>query len=230
MSPFTFEPLNQPFPRWMGPFSPARGNHCGFRVRNGQLGVWVEDNTGQTFWTLLKSGQFVEFVQRHWGGGRILMLPNGFVVKPLQHDYDAGIRALIGRWRGDIVIKKPNGQYFDLANPYGIGPGHPWPGPKTTGLECVIHQNGSLECHWSHPSPLGADIVTCDLSGPDPVLAAGFRKARPGDTGGRVRITACGHVITNRQERNGSWGSYYVGWIDPKSWTNWEQWIGKERV
>lgn len=228
MSTFNFEPLNPPFPRWMGPFSPARGNHCGFRMRNGQLGVWVEDNTGQTFWTLLKSCQFVEFVQQHWGGGRILMLPNGFVVKPLQHDYDAGIRALIGRWQGDIVLKKPNGQLFDLANPDGIEPGHPWPGPKMIGLECVIRQNGSLYCNWYHPTEWGQDEESCDLRGPDSVLAAGFHAARLGNGVGRVRITSCGHVITNRQDRNGAWGAYYVGKIEPTSWKNWEQWIGEE--
>lgn len=228
MSSFAFEPLNPPFPRWMGPFSPARGNHCGFRVRNGQFGVWVEDHYGMQFWSIRGGAgtrELIAVVHEHWGGGRILLLPNGFVIKPLQVDNQVGVRALVGSWCGEIVLNQPSGSSFNLSNPGMLQPGHTWTGPKMMGLECVIRQNGSLVCQWSHPEPWGANTVNCDLRGPDPALAAGFHAARPGDGGGRVRVTACGHVITNRQDRNGVWGSYYVGRIDPHAWRNWEQWI-----
>ena len=43
-------------------------------------------------------------VQGQWGGGRVLLLANGFVVKPLQQDIEVGQRALIGRFQGAVVL------------------------------------------------------------------------------------------------------------------------------
>jgi hypothetical protein len=91
-----------------------------------------------------------------------------------------------------------------------------------------MQANGSLVCSWYHPTRFGRDEVSELLRAPDRALAAGFGAARPGATGGRVRITANGFIITNRQENNGSWVSILVGRIDPGSFSDWKSWIEKE--
>lgn len=228
MSPLTFRAEARPFPRWMGPFSPARGNHSGFRFSGGRLGTWVDDDRGRNFWPVVESRgarALADLVLGTWQGGRVLFLPNGFVVKPLPGEEETGSRVLIGRCTGSIALERPDGTTFDLANPGAIEPGDLWPGPKTTGLECLIDERGGLSSTWYHPTRLGRDEVSEHLRGTDAALARGFRKARPGDSRGRVRITARGHVITNRQARDGAWATLYVGHIAPKAWNGWEQWI-----
>ena len=228
MSSFMFEPEDRPFPQWSGPFSPARGKHSGFRFHQGRLGTWVEGQFGSDFWPVI-DGQgergLADVVRSEWGGGRVLFLPNGFVVKPLPGSEEAGRRLLIGRFSGTIVLERPNGSQFDLAQPGRLQPGDPWPGPTTTGLECTIDSGGSLTCQWYEPTAWGRDETSEQLSGSDRTLAAGFRKARPHETNGRVRVTAHGHVITNRQEWGTGWTSYYVGSTDPSSWSDWQEWI-----
>lgn len=231
MTTFSFEVERKPFPRWLGPFSPARGTYSGFRFHQRRLGTWVESEQMREFWPLLESPgarSLARTVLDDWGGGRVLLLPNGFVIKPLQGDYEVGRRVLIGRFRGAVVLERPEGGVFDLSNPGQIAPGAPWPGPKTTGLECAIQPDGSLACNWYHPTKTGRDEVRALLHPPDRLLASGFRKCRPSDTGGRVRVTANGHAITNRQERDGAWVSLYVGRIHPDSWPHRKEWIGKE--
>jgi hypothetical protein len=83
-------------------------------------------------------------------------------------------------------------------------------------------------CSWYHPTRFGREEVSRVLRGRDQELAAGFRAARPGEASGRVRITASGFVITNRQENNAVWKSIFVGRIDPASLGNWDSWIAKE--
>lgn len=225
---FAFEPQARPFPRWIGPFSPARGTRSGFRFHQGRLGIWVSGQSGMTFWPVVDSHgtrSLAALVRREWGGGRVLLLPNGFVVKPLQGDEEVGRRVLIGHLRGPVILERTNQPNFDLSRPGKLGPGDPWPGPTTSGLEFAIQPNGSLVCSWYHPTPRGRDEVSEQLHGPDPSLAAGFRRARPGNSGGRVRVTANGHVITNRQDQHGEWVCIYVGWIDPRSWAEWHAWI-----
>lgn len=233
MSSFTFKSELEPFPRWMGPFSPARGKRSGFRFDRGRLGTWVNDDFGTGFWPVVDSPgvrEITALVTAKWGGGRLLFLPNGFVVKPLQDDLEVGLRVLIGRFDGAIVLERPGQSRFDLSNPGALDPGDPWPGPKTTGLECAIQSDGRLVCTWYHPSALGQDIVSEHLQGPDRSLEDGFRAARPGEAGGRIRITANGHIITNREEGFRNWRSLYVGWIDPRSLKRWNKWIEKERT
>lgn len=223
MTGLTFEAERRPFPRWWGPFSPARGKYSGFRFHAGRLGTWVENQIGREFWPLLESHgvkSIARLVLDHWGGGRVLLLPNGAVIKPLQGDFEVGQRALIGRFGGPVVLERPEGGVFDLSTPGRLSPGDPWPGPKTTGLECAILPDGSLECIWYHPSTLGRDTVREQLHGPDRQLASSFRRARPMDSGGRVRVTANGLVITNRQEQDGTWVSVFVGQITPESWSH----------
>lgn len=233
MSAFVFRPERRPFPRWMGPFSPARGRYSGFRFCEGRLGTWVEGDAGSRFWPVEDgpgSRDIAYLVLREWGGGRVLLLPNGFVVKPLPGDEESGCRVLIGRFYGSVVLERPDGTRFDLESPGYLEPGNPWPGPKTTGLECTIDYSGTLTCTWCHPTQCGRDEVRERLRGPDRVLAAGFRRGRLGNSGGRVRITANGHVITNRKEVDDTWASIYVGYVDPRSWAGWEHWIEKERT
>lgn len=227
MSSFTFEPESQPFPRWMGPFSPARGTKSGFRFHQGRLGTWVSSEWGLAFWPVALSPgvrELTRLVRENWGGGRVLLLANGFVVKPLL-DIEVGQRNLIGRFSGPIVLERYGLPDFDLNEPGDLRPGDRWPGPKTMGLECAIQSDGSLRCDWYHPTTWGRDAVSEQLHPPDDVLARGFRAARPGGTAGRVRVTANGHVITNRQEPDGSWASIYVGRVDAGSWTTQDSWV-----
>ncbi len=231
MTTLSFAVQRKPFPRWWGPFSPARGKYSGFRFHQRRLGTWVENEHRREFWALVDSPGarlLARTVLDEWGGGRVLLLPNGFVVKPLQRDIEVGRRVLLGRLRGPVVLERPDGGVFDLSNPGQLAPGEPWPGPKTTGLECAIQPDGSLACTWYHPTTMGRKKVRELVSGPDRLLAAGFRRARPRDTGGRVRVTANGHVITNRREWDRTWVSLYVGHVSPAVWIHREQWIGKE--
>ncbi len=227
MSSLVFEAEDRPFPQWLGPFSPARGNYSGFRFHDGRFGTWVEERDTRTFWAVADGrGErgIAKLVREEWGGGRVLFLPNGLVVKPLPGNEEVGRRVLIGQFSGTIVLEGPDGSRFNLSEPGRLRPGDPWPGPKTTGLECAIDPSGSLTCCWYHPTDWGRDTVSEQLRGPDRTLAAGFRKARPHDMGGRVRITAHGHVITNRQV-GGAWAAYYVGHVDTNSWADWDPWI-----
>lgn len=233
MNTLAFQPLERPFPRWIGPFSPARGTRSGFRFHQGRLGTWVGDESGMRFWAVVDghgARTIATLVRDEWGGGRVLFLPNGFVVKPLQTDDEVGRRVLIGRFQGAIVLERPGQSRFDLGQPGAVRPGNPWPGPTTTGLECAIHSDGSLVCSWYHPTQWGRDEASKQLRGPDRSLAAGFRAARPSAAGGRVLITGNGHIITNRQGRDGTWGSIYVGYVDPGSWAGWEHWIERRRT
>lgn len=230
MTPFTFTPAPRPFPRWMGPFSPSRGKKSGFRFHQCLLGTWVGDESELTFWSVANSQggrEIATLVRDQWGGGRVLLLANGFVVKPLQDWDEVGQRALIGRFRGAVVFDSEGGR-FDLSNPGTLRPGDVWPGPTTTGLECVMKSNGSLECNWYHPSQFGKETQTQVLRGVDRALGSGFQAARPGCDAGRVRITANGIIITNRQGHNGSWISIYVGRIDPGSLYHSNSWIRED--
>lgn len=230
---FSFQAERAPFPRWWGPFSPARGTYSGFRFHNRQMGTWVENAHGREFWRVEDSPSLralARLVLGHWHGGRVLLLPNGLVIKPLQGDFEVGRRVLIGRFQGSVVLTRLSGGVFDLGNPGKLTLGDPWSGPKTTGLECAIQPDGSLWCNWYHPTSMGRDEVRDQVWGPDPQLAKGFRKARSQDSGGRVRVTANGHVITNRQESDGKWHTLYVGQIVAQSWPHQRHWIGKERL
>lgn len=227
---FVFRPVARPFKRWMGPFSPARGRYSGFRFHAGRLGTWVDDGEVRGFWSIA-DGPGVRAVQNlvtdEWGGGRVLFLPNGYLVKPLQGDLERGRRVFIGHFSGSVVLERPDGSPFDMSAP-GTAAGHRWPGPKTTGLECHVDAAGIPVCTWYHPAEYGRNELERPLTRPVPGLASGFRSCRAGDTGGRVRVTANGHVITNRQNPDGSWTALYVGWIDPASWGDWSHWILEE--
>ena len=225
-----FQPADTPFPRWMGPYSPARGNHCGFRMNAGRLGVYVNNADGREFWTIQPSPGLAlleRTIRQHFTGGRVLLLPDGSVVKPLQTDEERGRRVFLGEFFGDIVLQTPAGELISMENPGALIPGARWPGPSTTGLECVIDSGGNVRCDWRHPAEYGDDTERHVMIAGDSALLKGFRAARPGDSAGRVRVTARGHVITNRQV-NGEWICLYVGRIDTASWPYLDTWIDWE--
>lgn len=228
-----FASAGVPAPRWMGPFSPARGNKVGFRFHGGRLGTWHATGEELAFWFVRSNAAIRAIEQRvlsEWGGGRVLFLPNGGVIKPLPGPEEVGQRVFLGRFTGRITLERPDGKTFDLGDPGVLEPGATWLGPTTTGLECIMATDGSLECTWYHPTPTGREEVRANLRGPDPRLALGFRKARPGDGSGRIRITANGHVITNQRRLDGSWSCRYVGFVPTSAWSEWERWIEPKRA
>jgi len=231
MTLFSFDVDSSPFPRWFGPFSPARGLYSGFRFHHKRLGTWVGDDEVRAFWPIVDSPgvrALARTVLQVWHGGRVLFLPNGLVIKPLQGDHDVGRRVLIGRFQGPIVLETPDKGVFNLNDPDHAVPGKPWAGPKSTGLECAVQPDGSLRCNWYHPTATGRETIAALLHGPDRSLASGFQKARPNEVSGRVRVTANGHVITNRKRSNGTWASLYVGRIALNRWPHQKEWIRKE--
>ena len=232
MSDFSFAPQARPFPAWYGPFSPARGVHSGFRFHSGRFGTWVETRQGREFWAVRESSgtrTIARTVLDSWGGGRVLLLPYGLAIKPLQRDEEVGRRALIGRFGGPVVLRRPDGTLFDFSRPGNLSPGDEWPGPTTTGLECTIKADGSLFCQWYHPAPWGRLEVSAQLCGPSRHLRDGFRKARPGEEAGRVRVTADGQVITNRHLGGGRWIGRFVGVVTCETWPLRKEWIGGQR-
>ncbi|NLH98675.1 MAG: hypothetical protein GX446_04180 [Chthonomonadales bacterium] len=228
---FSFTPCRQPYPAWNGPFSPARGNYSGFRFHYGQFGTWVTTNSGREFWTACGPGAraVAAAVLPIWRGGRVLLLPNGYAIKPLQ-DTQTGQRVLIGVWSGPVVLRSPDGVVFDLSSPKTTHIGGPWPGPDTTGLECYLAvADGSIRCTWYQQDRHGRIERTARLGIAGSMLAQGFAKCRPAESGGRVRVTANGHIITKRRERNGAWRCLYVGHIAADLWGDWSAWIGERK-
>lgn len=230
MSSFEFVGLQPPFHYWLGPYSPSRGSRWGFRCRYGQLGVWVEQAATIEFWTASDSAgaeALGELVCRHWGGGRVLLLPSGHVVKPLATEGEVGRRVLIGGYRGALRLRSPEGRVTELGG-QRLATGAAWDGPRSVGLECITNQSGQLSCTWYHPTDFGREECSAVLYGPDRDLGIGFMRARPGVPGGRVRVTVEGHVITNLQTRDGDWETKYVGRVDRSRWAHDDEWISEE--
>lgn len=221
-----FTPETLPFPWWVGPYTPARGSYSGFRIRGGMLGAWVSSDDGQSFSEVQQSDgikRLTDLVARHWSGGRLLFLPSGLVVKPLQNDDERGARVVIGRCEGSFPVRVGNNWLDFCAPSLGIAAGSAWYGPGTIGLECSIKADGSLLTSWDSPSDFGAERHQHVISGPNNALLTGFRAARPSDEGGRVRVTVGGHVMTKKEMRHG-WKTFYVGRIATDNLRNWDNW------
>lgn len=222
---FEFRPAVGSPPRWLGPYSPAWGTKAGFRVRNGRLKTSHVMRFGYEDWPVADcegTRDLERYVVRHWDGGRVLILPDGKVIKPLQDDEEAGERVLIGVVRGTICLQDPD---FNLSSRGSLKGGDPWLGPTTTGLDCKLDDEGSLSCTWKRLAAWGYTAHSDCLLGPNPVLAIGFRRARPGVTSGRVRVTAHGIVITNRDDGDRTPNWRFVGQIDPTTWPTKPGWI-----
>jgi hypothetical protein len=218
MSELEIEVARKPFTRWWGPYSPRRGR-MGLSLRGGEITVRepASDGTGDAEWILMGGSsvdRFIRAVSAEFGGGRLLFLPSGHIVKPCNTEDETCIRMLVGTYRGSLCFEGPDGDEFDLADPCCGGSGEEWTGPNTIGLECVLKEDGCLQCEWKHPEGLYSNAC---IFGPSPALASGFRKARPGDVSGRVHVTAHGHVYTKWQAGYGRWRCSYVGTVDPRA-------------
>jgi hypothetical protein len=230
---FFFTPAPRPFHLWLGPFVAARGRTTDFRVRGEEFGAVVRSQEGERFWPAIETRglkMMTGLVKDNWRGGRVLLLPDGHVVKPLQEEEERGLRVLIGRYSGSFALRMPGEGQFDLSPSATHRVGRPWGGPASVGIECAIHDDGSLHCKWWQRHGGGLFEVNSQVCGPDPALAQGFRAARPGAEGGRVRVTVSGHVITNRETSPKNWTSLYVGRIDPRNWTHDQSWIGAKHA
>lgn len=225
---FAFRPTIGEPPRWLGPFTPAKGVHTGVRVRDGWIGAWYEDADLRSFWWFADTPgarALVEYVVRWHRGGRVLLLPDGKVIKPLNDDDETGIRVVIGKFDGPVILFRHDGTPVDLSRRGSLSPGARWPGPASIGVDCALAPDGSLTCEWYHPDSLGRLRQRHRVWPPDPDLAIGFRKCRPGETSGRVTVTPNGLVVTNREYDDGSLVAHYVGRIDVTQWPRLSSWI-----
>jgi hypothetical protein len=230
---FFFTPAPKPFHLWLGPFVAARGRTADFRVRGEEFGAVFRSQDGERFWPAIETQGLkvmTALVKENWRGGRVLLLPDGHVVKPLQEEEERGLRVLIGRYSGAFALRMQADGQFDLGPGAAHRVGRPWGGPASVGIECVIHGDGSLRCSWWQRHSDSLFEVTRQVCGPDPSLYQGFRAARPGTDGGRVRVTVSGHVITNLKTSAGNWTSLYVGKIAPRNWTHDPSWIGAKHA
>jgi len=223
---FEFRALSHPFPRWFGPYSPACGTTSGLRIQLGVLGTYVTTPTGQQRWVAHQCAgvqQLQTLVVSRWGGGRVLLMPNGWVIKP--DPTGNGIRWAIGRFSGPLILQRGDGTFFNMASPGALTPGMHWLGPDTTGLECTLDNTGAIQARSTIPTAFGEIITEIPLVPRDAQLARGLALARPGCGRARVRVTENGHVITKRDEAASGWTSVYVGFIDPSRWPHDEEWV-----
>lgn len=228
----TFSATQNPFPRWVGPYSVARGTKSGFRFRKGRLGTWVEESPGRReFWEAEPSAAvkaIERLVREHWHHGRVLLLPDGHVAKPDPDRAGDCIRYLIGRIHGSVAVVKPDGTRFDLSRVQHLRPGAPWPGPHTTGIEVKIDSTGQLNCEWELAAALGRLVQSHPMWGRDPALATGLRAARPGLSSARVRVQIGGAVVTMQEDdekHDKRWRPRFVGHIDIKKWPFDPAWV-----
>ena len=217
MSELRIEVSRKPFPRWWGPYSPRRGR-MGLSLRGGQITVRepAADGSGEVEWVLESNSsveRFIQAVSAEFGGGRLLFLASGQIIKPCNTEDDVCVRMLVGAFTGSLVFTGPDGETFDLSDPGCDSAGEDWTGPSTIGLECVLKEDGRLNCEWKHPEGLGSNAC---VYGPNPALANAFRKARPGDVSGRVHLMPHGHVVTKWQAGYGRWKCSYVATLNPK--------------
>jgi hypothetical protein len=204
--PFEFEPL--PFSEWRGPYKPGRGTMTGLRVRWESIGAWFNG----TWWPLVPTTgtrKLVQLVQSRWGGGRILLLPWGDVVKAPQGTPPSHI----GRWRGSVAFMTPYGHFDIKERAIRLSPGDLWEAPHHIGLECIITERGGIFCEWDLLVPRGTETVRKELWRPNRDLAQGFREARPCDTRGRVHVLPGGVVVTVASSVDG-WETRFVGMVD----------------
>jgi hypothetical protein len=229
MSELEVEMERKPFDRWLGPYSPARGIQHGLRFHAGQLGVWSSTATHKEFWTVQRNAsvdRLTRAVVQTWGGGRLLFLPNGYIIKPLPGGEDErGKRVVVATFSGELVLEDSDGVEFNFAEPWNPSPGAEWGGPSTLGLECVLESDGSLRCDWYHPDEFGRMSDSCYIAGPSAARARSFKAARPGEASGRVHITPNGYVTTNHQVRRGVWETRFLCFVDPNDLEDWSHWV-----
>lgn len=213
-----FIPLSRgrEFPQWKGPYSPARGVNCSLRVRDSRLWGFNSATFGVEAMQspCAAANELADFVATRWGGGRILIVPWGHVIKPFGDD-DCIRRVVIGRWVGP-------GPFSHLrANPK-LEPGQRWSGPHTSGLECRFKADASLANSASTPTNYGAIEQEFTVSQPSPDLRKAFQRSRAGDANGRLRVHEDGAVTTPTEE-----GEVFIGEIEKSRLAPLEHsWIG----
>jgi hypothetical protein len=225
MTNLQVEVVGPPFQRWIGPYSPRRGKP-GLSLREGviasiELGA---SSFEETTWTLESTPSLESAIavwRRYFGGGRLLFLPSGDIIKPLSEEDERNKRVLVGRFTGAprFVANDKWKSVCDLAKPDVLRRADAWTGPQSIGLECVIKEDGSLHCEWQGPTEEGELIQRRCILGPDRDRIRGFRMARPRDSGGRVHLTACGQIYTKwntaaKRETGGEWRCAYLGKVD----------------
>lgn len=211
------------FKYWTGPYTARRGTCTGYTIRNGLLGAWRRDGDESSLWIAEQTNGVVRLqnqVLQHWGGGGVLIFPGGWVIKPLPDQ--VGTQYLLGRLVECLSFDTGYGETFDMAGDV-VRPGEIWSGPYA-GLECVMDSSGAMTSHRVED-----DIkLRFEVYPTDAVLAQGFRRARPWHSGGRVRVTEGGLVLTMRKHDDGEWRCHYVGRADLNRWIFRQAWLGQD--
>ena len=220
-----FHPISEPFPSWVGPYTPRRGFSDGYSVTADGLVIQPWGSIGREKWVAESTFALrvlTSMVTRVYKGGHVKILPDGHVVKP-RNSNETGTRHYLGKFEGGIQFTGPGGRGFDPGDPGDLEPGDEWPYPYY-GLEATIDgSTGRLVTKT--PFPKRGEEHFIRILTRDQELARGFRAARPRDGGGRVRILESGVVLTNRQDRHGEWMHLFVGRIDLADFLFDEDWI-----
>lgn len=227
MSGFQFTPYPAPYPHWHGPYAVVLGQSNGMRVRRGAIEAHLLRDGYRETWVIDESPgarSLVAVVQAAYGGGRLLLLPNGAVIKPVPGCSD-GERRLLGHWWGTLTLVSPLGQRICTTeanmlvqppngSPRSLRPGDPWPAPSTTGLRCRIDASGALFAKTWQASRWGRSEVEYPVTAPDRLLSLCYRMAGGHGSGGSVRLLEGGHVVMPNHSMDGGLARY-VGYIPP---------------
>ena len=222
-------PYPAPHPKWHGPYSVVPGRSSGLRVRRGAIEAQLWRNGYAETWVIDDSKgnrSLIATVQATYGGGRLLLLPNGAVIKPVASSSE-GERRLLGHWWGTLTLVSPLGQRICtteanlLVHPRGgtprsLRPGDPWPGPSTTGLRCRIDPSGALYAKTWHASRWGRTEVDASVSGTSRLLFTSYLLAGGHRSGGSVRLLEGGHVVMPSHDAGGGLARY-VGYVPPST-------------
>lgn len=222
-------PYPAPHPKWHGPYSVVPGRSNGLRVRRGAIEAQLWRNGYAETWVIddsLGNRSLIATVQATYGGGRLLLLPNGAVIKPVASSSE-GERRLLGHWWGTLTLVSPLGQRICtteanlLVHPRGgtprsLRPGDPWPGPSTTGLRCRIDPSGALYAKTWHASRWGRTEVDASVSGTSRLLFTSYLLAGGHRSGGSVRLLEGGHVVMPSHDAGGGLARY-VGYVPPST-------------
>ena len=220
-----FIPVKFPIPYWTGPYSPAAGVKTGTKVKFGYAGAWCDTKVGLKFRTFEKSegadllSKLV--INEFNGGGRIVILPNGYVLKPENDDDAVGYQRLIGKIEGDIIFPliKEN---FKLGPAIEFELGSKWEGPLGGAVKCTVGDDGAIHTSWSVPCETGAKEYHKQLTEPNIALTGQINeiKRKYGDFG-RIYYWYGGHLTTAKHER-------YIGKVNCNSLDSKTEWFEME--
>jgi len=235
---FEFTPNPNPHPLWHGPYSPVPGRSNGLRVRRGTAEALMRRGGYSETWAIEDSPgarALVESVYIAYGGGRLLLLPNGAVIKPTPWSNE-GERRLVGSWSGRFTLVSPSGLRLCtsdpkiMVKPVGtprrlIRSGDDWPGPSSQGLRCRIDPSGALFARTWHASRWGRTEVDFPIAPGDVMRALSYRLAGGHTSGGSVRLLEGGHLVMPAHDADGGIARY-VGYVPPSqlpsisAWSN----------